>query len=145
MPKLSVIDDNSDICVLLKRYLSKNGFDVSIAQTGKDGLDTLKKEKFDIVLCDYRLPDKDGLEMIPALKALNSEIEIIIMTGYSDVRLAVQVMKKGRLNMSQNPFTPKKFCTQLRRHFSVRKQLTLPKKHLLKLLKTNETPLNYPM
>lgn len=106
MPKLLVIDDNSDICILLKRYLGKNGYDVTVAQTGNDGLDVFKKNKFDIVLCDYRLPDKDGLEMIHGLKAINNQVEIIIMTGYSDVRLAVQVMKKGAFEYVTKPIHP---------------------------------------
>lgn len=123
MPRLLVIDDNSDICILLKRYLGKNGYDVTVAQTGNDGLNTFKKSEFEIVLCDYRLPDKDGLEMIQALKAINNQVEIIIMTGYSDVRLAVQVMKKGAFEYVTKPIHPEEILHTIKAALQ-RKNLT---------------------
>lgn len=103
MAKVLVIDDDLYIGKLLKRVLEKNDFDVQIAHSGKSGLAIQKKEAFDVVLCDYRLPDMDGLEMIPALKQNDPNSEIIVITGYSDVRLAVKVMKMGAFEYVTKP------------------------------------------
>ncbi|NVK62982.1 MAG: sigma-54-dependent Fis family transcriptional regulator [Flavobacteriales bacterium] len=103
MAKILVIDDDLDICVLLKRFLKRNNFEVEIAHSGKKGLAAQKKDAFDVVLCDYRLPDMDGLEMIPALKQNDPDSEIIVITGYSDVRLAVKVMKMGAFEYVTKP------------------------------------------
>lgn len=103
MPRILVIDDNIDICILLKRYLTKNGYDVEVAHSGKDALKVFSKTKFDLVLCDYRLPDYDGLGMIQSLKKISSDVQIIIITGYSDVKLAVEVIKKGAFEYVTKP------------------------------------------
>ena len=106
MENILVIDDDMDICHLLKRFLTKNKFNVEIAHSGQSGLTKFKKEKFDLVLCDYRLPDKEGIEMIKALKEINAACEIIIITGYSDIKMAVQVMKKGAFEYVTKPIHP---------------------------------------
>ncbi|MFD1551131.1 sigma-54-dependent Fis family transcriptional regulator [Putridiphycobacter roseus] len=106
MAKILVIDDNRDVCLLLKRFLSKNNFQVEVAYTGISGLELLKKTAFDIVLCDYRLPDRDGLEMIQSIKILRPTAEIIIITGYSDVKMAVNVMKRGAFEYVIKPILP---------------------------------------
>lgn len=103
MANVLVIDDDIDICALLKRFLKRNNFEVQVAHSGKKGLDAQKNNSFDVVLCDYRLPDMDGLEMIPALKRNNPDSEIIVITGYSDVRLAVKVMKMGAFEYVTKP------------------------------------------
>lgn len=106
MSRLLIIDDNIDICTLLKRYLGKKGYEVEIAHSGEAGLALFKKTKFDLVLCDYRLPDKDGLEIIQSLKSHYPGVEIIVITGYSDVKLAVQVIKKGAYDYVTKPIHP---------------------------------------
>lgn len=103
MPKILVIDDDLDICALLKRFLGKNNFDVEVIHTGESGLKLQQKQSFDVIFCDYRLPDMDGLQMIPALKKNDPNVEIIVITGYSDVRLAVKVMKMGAFEYVTKP------------------------------------------
>jgi len=103
MARILLIDDDLDICALLKRFLTKHNYDVVVAHTGEKGLAAQKKDSFDLVLCDYRLPDKDGLEMIPALRKNDPDVEIIVITGYSDVRLAVRVMKMGAFEYVTKP------------------------------------------
>ena len=106
MSKILVIDDNHDVCLLLKRFLTKNKFEVDVAHTGKAGLALLKKTAFDVVLCDFRLPDRDGLEMIQSIKILSPNVEIIIITGYSEVKMAVKVMKRGAFEYVTKPIHP---------------------------------------
>ncbi len=62
--KILVIDDEEDICLLLSRYLSKKGYQVDTAKNGKEGIEKLSSELHHLVICDFRLPDIDGVEVL---------------------------------------------------------------------------------
>ncbi len=93
--KILVIDDDTDICLLLQKYLTKNGYEVDLAYTGKSALNEISKTDYDLVLCDFRLPDMDGTEALKDIKSKNPATKVIIITGYSDVKTAVQCIKMG--------------------------------------------------
>lgn len=101
--KVLIIDDDVDICLLLNRYLTNHGFQVSDAFNGNKALEMLKKSTYDVILCDYRLPDTDGLDLLKKLKVLNPDVQVIIITGYSDVRMAVQTIKQGAYDYITKP------------------------------------------
>ena len=71
MSNILVIDDDVDICSLLNRFLSKNGFKVKTAYTGKSALEIIIHEVPDIVLCDFRLEDMNGSELLEKIKQNN--------------------------------------------------------------------------
>lgn len=103
---LLVIDDDADICALLTRLLTKNGYQVDSAQRGSTAKDLLKKARYDLVLCDHRLPDTDSLEMLQHIKSVSMDTAVIIITGYSDVRTAVELMRKGAYDYVGKPLYP---------------------------------------
>ncbi|MES2387553.1 MAG: sigma-54 dependent transcriptional regulator [Bacteroidota bacterium] len=104
--KILIIDDDSNICVLLERFFTKKGFLVEYAQSAKAGLEKIQKETFNVVLCDYRLPDSDGGEVLQRIKEHDSRIQVIIITGYSDVRMAVSLIKLGAFDYVTKPLFP---------------------------------------
>jgi two-component system, NtrC family, response regulator HydG len=106
MKKILVIDDDVDICLLLSRFLTKNGYSVTTAHSGAKALEILKKEKFNLVLCDFRLGDLDGTEMLSKIKEINHEIAVIIITGYMDIKIAVKVIKLGAFDYVTKPLYP---------------------------------------
>ncbi len=106
MHKILVIDDDLDICQLLRRFLTKNGFTTLVAGTGKDGLELLEKERPDLVMTDFRLGDMDGVEILTRARETSPDIPVIIITGYSDIRSAVNVMKMGALDYITKPLLP---------------------------------------
>lgn len=106
MEKILIVDDNHDICLLLERFLSKQGYKTASVQRGEDGLALLRKETFELVICDFKLPDIDGLEMLRRIKVLNPATAVIIITGYSDVRIAVQSVKHGAYDYVTKPLYP---------------------------------------
>jgi two-component system, NtrC family, response regulator HydG len=110
-----VIDDDADICTLLNRYLSKNGFTVTTAYTGKAALESIINKMPDIVLCDFRLEDMNGIELLEQIKQKNAELPVIIMTGYSDVRTAVNIMKMGAYDYVTKPLLPEEILLTLKR------------------------------
>ncbi len=115
MSNILVIDDDTDICMLLNRYLSKNGFNVTTAHTGKAALESIVNQAPDIVLCDFRLDDMNGGELLEKIKTLHANIPVIIMTGYSDVRTAVNIMKSGAFDYVTKPLLPEEILHTLKR------------------------------
>jgi two-component system response regulator HydG len=106
MKRILIADDDVDICLLLSRYLSKNGFDAITAGNGKKALELIIKEHVDLLISDFRLGDMDGLELLTKVKEINASIPVIIMTGYSDIRSAVRVIKLGAVDYVTKPLFP---------------------------------------
>ncbi|SEI55088.1 two-component system, NtrC family, response regulator HydG [Dyadobacter koreensis] len=106
MKKIVVVDDEADICFLLKRFLSKNDFIVETAQTGKDGLELIESFEPDLVMTDFRLGDITGTELLNAIKSKRPHVPVLIITGYSDIKVAVNVMKLGAYDYITKPLFP---------------------------------------
>jgi two-component system, NtrC family, response regulator HydG len=115
MTNILVIDDDVDICMLLNRYLSKNGFNVTTAYSGKLALESIAGHIPDIVLCDFRLEDMNGSDLLEKIKQNNPQVPVIIMTGYSDVRTAVNIMKLGAFDYVTKPLLPEEILLTLKR------------------------------
>ena len=101
-----IIDDDVDICTLLKHFLERKGFHVITAFNGKDGIKAVEKNQIDLVVTDFRLPDYDGFEIIEKVKALYENLPIIVITGYSDVNQAVKVIRQGAYEYVTKPISP---------------------------------------
>lgn len=106
MSKILVIDDDVDMCLLLKRFLSKNGYEVTLTHNGKKALEELENAEPNLVLCDFRLEDIDGKELLIKIKERYPRTPVIIVTGYSDIKVAVDVMKLGAYDYVTKPLFP---------------------------------------
>ena len=113
--KILVVDDDNDMCLLLNRFLTRNGFEVSIAHSGSTALDWLKKHTPDLVLCDFRMDDMTGAELLVKIKEVHPSAPVIIITGYSDVKDAVEVMKMGAYDYVTKPLLPDEILITIRR------------------------------
>ena len=101
-----VIDDDQDLCLLLSRLLTKNGYEVATANRGSVARDLMSRKHFDLVLCDHRLPDSDAPAMLEHIRSSSTGTQVIIITGYSEVRLAVELMRKGAFDYIGKPLFP---------------------------------------
>lgn len=106
MQKILVIDDDRDMCLLLKRFLDTRGFNVSLAFNSKQALEILELTEPHLVLCDFRLDNNDGKTMLLRIKEIYADLPVIIITGYSDIRIAVEVMKLGAYDYITKPIFP---------------------------------------
>jgi len=106
MKKILIVDDEVNIGLLLSKFLTRNGFSVNTATSGLSAHDYLSKEHYDLVLCDYRLEDTDGKEMLIKIKESYPETGVIIITGYSDIKLAVELIKLGAYDYITKPLYP---------------------------------------
>ncbi len=106
MTKVLVIDDDRDMCLLLKKFLERNNFEVIDFTSGKKALTWYEENTPDIVLCDLRLEDMSGMEILQKMKATNPGLPFLIITGYSDVRSAVEIMRHGAYDYITKPLFP---------------------------------------
>ncbi|HVW97183.1 MAG TPA: sigma-54 dependent transcriptional regulator [Mucilaginibacter sp.] len=106
MKKILIIDDEVNVALLLSKFLTRNGFDVTTASTGTIGMEYLKNGNFNLVLCDFRLEDTDGREMLKNIKTQYPKTGVIIITGYSDIKMAVELIKMGAYDYITKPLYP---------------------------------------
>ena len=115
MEHILIIDDDVDMCLLLHRFLSRNGYEVSYAHTGKKGLEMMDLQTPDIILCDFRLQDTDGKTLLLKIKEKKPAMPVIIITGYSDIKMAVDVMKNGAFDYITKPLFPEEILQTIKK------------------------------
>lgn len=114
MPKALIIDDDHDICFLLNKFLTKHGFGVLEALTSKKALEIIEDHNdLDVVLCDYRLDATDGKTMLLKIKEKYPALPVIIITGYNDLKTAVEVMKLGAYDYVLKPLFPEEILNTI--------------------------------
>ncbi len=106
MPSILLIDDDKDICLVLSKFLTKKNFEVNVANTGEEGLKLVRENTYDLILCDYKLPDINGIELLQKIKILTPGVAVIIITGYSDVKSAVATFRYGANDYVTKPLYP---------------------------------------
>lgn len=90
-----IVEDEASQRVLLSGLLRKEGYTVEEAGTGVDALEVFKKDVFELVLLDYKLPDTDGLTLLKKFKEINPEVEVIMVTAFGSIENAVGALKAG--------------------------------------------------
>ncbi|WP_276504005.1 sigma-54-dependent transcriptional regulator [Terrimonas pollutisoli] len=115
--KVLIIDDDLDLCALLGRFLTKNGYEIEMAHSGAKGIAKFAEKKFDAVICDYRLGDMEGIKVLTALRKENPAVKVIMITGYSDIKTAVEVIKLGAFDYIVKPLIPDEVLSVLNRAY----------------------------
>ncbi|HTQ66249.1 MAG TPA: sigma-54 dependent transcriptional regulator [Puia sp.] len=115
MKKILIIDDDMDMCNLLSRFLERRGYETATAHNGHKGISKFKESKFDVVLCDFRLGDKEGREVLQEIKTMDPGTIVIIITGYSDIKIAVDVIKLGAFDYITKPLVPDEVLNVIKR------------------------------
>jgi len=113
--KILVIDDNLDVCQLLERFLKKNGFDVTTSISGKNGLDLIRKNFYDLIFCDFKLRDMEGRDILRKVREHSPDTQVAIITGYADVKIAVEVIKNGAFDYVTKPLFPDEILNLIER------------------------------
>lgn len=106
MKKILIIDDDRDLCLLLSKLLVRKGYETEVVHSAAKGIAKIKETPFDVVFCDFRLGDKDGREVLAEIKSYAPATIVIIITGYSDTRVAVDVIKHGAFDYITKPLAP---------------------------------------
>src|SRR6187402_2698635 len=106
MKNILIIDDEVNVALLLSKFLTRNGFNITTASSGSSAFEHLKNQPFNLVLCDYRLEDTDGREILKRIKAEHPQTGVIIIPGYSDIKMAVELIKLGAYDYITKPLYP---------------------------------------
>jgi DNA-binding NtrC family response regulator len=132
--KVLIVDDDRDLRAILSA-LFEDEFQVMEAETGAALQRAFALEQPDVVVLDVKLPDADGLELLPQLKKRWSDTEVIVLTGYDDVSMAVEAGKRGAYNFVTKPFENTKLLTDVRCALE-RKEQTAENSNLRRALET---------
>ncbi len=128
MNRILIVDDEINIGLILSKFLIRNGFEVDTATTGASAFDYLSKETYHLVLCDFRLDDTDGREILRKIKENYPSTGVIIITGYSDIKLAVELIKMGAYDYITKPLYPDEILNTVHKAIDAQKIV----KHALK-------------
>ncbi len=99
-----VVDDEKDVCAVLKDFLIDYQFEVLTAESGYEALEIIESEKVDVVISDLVMPRMDGIALTRSIMAMGLNIPVIIMTGYASIDSAVASMKAGAADFIAKPF-----------------------------------------
>jgi len=103
LKRILVVDDEPSIVDLLTTILSGNGWSVTSALSGADGIEKLERGHFDVILSDIVMPGNSGIDLLMASKELRPDIEVILMTGYATSDTAIEAMRSGAFHYIVKP------------------------------------------
>lgn len=133
MKKILIADDEGDFRDIIKDILIEEEFSLAEASSGLNALEIFKNNHFDVVLLDLRMPDLDGIETMKELKKIDSQIPIIILTGFGDIPTAVEAVKLGAYDFITKPPEFDKLITIIKRAVEMRRQMEAMKGNALAL------------
>jgi DNA-binding NtrC family response regulator len=103
MERILVIDDEARVRVGMRRFFEANGFEVLEADTATSAEQEFRDRPPDLVILDYSLPEKTGLELMPLLKQIDEHVPIVMVTGHGTIDIAVQAVKGGADDFIEKP------------------------------------------
>ena len=103
MSKILVIDDEKSIRNALLEILEYEKFEVELAENGMEGLEKFAADSFELVLCDIKMPEMDGMEVLEKIFETGKDVQVIMITGHGNVENAVEAIKKGAYDFIQKP------------------------------------------
>ena len=102
--RILIVDDDNDIISFLCDIFSANGYMPTGFTSGKEALGALKEQEFDLLLADLIMPEMDGIELLKSALKTDASLVVIIMTGYSTIRSAIEARKAGAFEYILKPF-----------------------------------------
>ena len=131
--KIAIVDDETDMRQSISQWLTLSGFDTQTFASAEDALKGIGADYPGIVVTDVRMPGMDGMQFLKKIKALDSTLPVIMITGHGDVPMAVEAMRVGAFDFLEKPFNPDRM-TALAKKASVARRLTLDNRALRKEL-----------
>ncbi|RWX02519.1 sigma-54-dependent transcriptional regulator [Flavobacterium cerinum] len=138
MPKILVIEDEAAIRRVLGKILSEENdtYKVDEAEDGAQGLEKIKNEDYDLVLCDIKMPKMDGVEVLEAVKKIKPEIPFVMISGHGDLETAINTMRLGAFDYISKPPDLNRLLNTVRNALD-RKVLVVENKMLKKKVSKN--------
>lgn len=118
-----IVDDNLTICLMLKSWLVKNNYNVETTSSAQEAKQMVKDIPFDLILSDIRMPDVDGISFLNWTKKYDSDIQVIMMTGYAEIESVVESMKSGATDYISKPIDPEILFSKIEEAFQVHENI----------------------
>ncbi len=115
-----IVEDDPIMRLGMEHFLTSEGYAVSLCASGKEGMNVLDKGGFDLIITDLRLPHHDGLEILKKAKSVSPKAGVIIITGYAEIKSAVQAIKEGAFDYIAKPFSNEELLIAVDRFFKFR-------------------------
>lgn len=112
---LLIIDDEDNMRHMLTALLRKSGYRIDVAADGGEGLDKVKNESYDYILCDIKMPRKDGMDFLREARGYVESSTVIMMSAYGTIDMAVEAMKLGAYDFISKPFKPDEVYLSLKK------------------------------
>jgi two-component system nitrogen regulation response regulator NtrX len=138
MPKILVIDDERSIRSTLQEILEYEKHEVSLASSGPEGLEIFNADKFDIVLCDIKMPEMDGMEVLDKLMESSSDVPVVMISGHGNIDTAVAAIKKGAYDFIEKPLDLNRLLITVRNALDKSTLITETKILRKKISKSND-------
>ncbi len=138
MPRILVIDDQKSIRNTLKEILEYEGHKVEVAENGPEGLEKFSANKIDVVLCDIKMPDMDGIEVLEKIMETTHDVPVIMISGHGNIDTAVEAIKKGAYDFIEKPLDLNRLLVSIRNGLEKKDLVTETKVLRRKVSKTYE-------
>jgi two-component system, NtrC family, nitrogen regulation response regulator NtrX len=114
MAKILIIDDEKSIRKTLREILEYEKYQVDEAADGVEGLNLIQKEKYDIILCDIKMPKMDGIEVLEKIMKLSIDTPVVMVSGHGNIETAVEAVKKGAFDFIAKPLDLNRLLVTIR-------------------------------
>ncbi|MFB3897288.1 MAG: sigma-54-dependent transcriptional regulator, partial [bacterium] len=129
-----IVDDDVEMCRLLAEILNREGYQTTTACSGREALEIIGKQGFELVISDIKMPDIDGIEVLKAVKQISPETSILMVTAFGTIESAISALKQGAYDYIAKPFRIDEIKIGVKRALDQR-QLLLEHRHLQQGLK----------
>ena len=121
--RLLVIDDDKTVLESCKRIFSEDGYEVIATENPRHGLELAQEGSFSVILCDLKMPELNGVDVVEILDKRSPDTAIIMITGYPEVESATEALKRGAIDYVQKPFEPDAILASVNRALAKKRQM----------------------
>ncbi len=112
--KVLLVDDEKEFTAVLKERLVSRDIIVDIVHNGRDALEKVKEKSFDAIVVDLMMPEIDGIDTLKLLRNYNSDLQVILLTGYASIEKGIEAVKLGAMDFLEKPAELEKLLGQIR-------------------------------
>ncbi len=132
--RVLVVDDDKAICEYMETFLSKDGFEVKTLSDPSQAAEEVKNGGYHLVVLDLMMPKMDGLSVLERIRKIDSDVAVVIFTGYPSLETAVQSMKLDAVDYLKKPFNPEEFRVVVDRVMRKKGLLRSPEENLHRVI-----------